>query len=192
MTEVGKKTLGLAVASLICGLFFIIPLLGMLLSLAALILGIIALVKISNNKDTLKGKGLAITGIVLGLIGLVIVPILALMVAIAVPNALRARITANEAFAKATLISISSAAKTYREVNNGKYPMGEYDLTNSQPPYLTKSYANQPIHGYEFKLDFQSDGYNFIAAPTRCGTSGKRIFWIAEDGVITEKDCKQF
>ncbi len=62
-----KITSGLAIASLIislCGLiFFMIP----FLSILALILGIIAILKIHNNKF-LKGKILAIIGILLNII----------------------------------------------------------------------------------------------------------------------------
>ena len=51
MTETQKKTLGIAIASLICGCFFIIPLLGFLLSIVAIILGIIAISKINKNEE---------------------------------------------------------------------------------------------------------------------------------------------
>lgn len=65
MTE---KTSGMAIASLILGILSImlgwIPVLGWLIILVGLGLGIAALVKISKNEN-LKGKGLAIAGIVL-------------------------------------------------------------------------------------------------------------------------------
>ena len=67
-----KKTLGIAVTSLIFGCFYWLPFLGMFCSLIALILGIIALSKISNNKDTLRGRGLAIVGIALGAVVLLL------------------------------------------------------------------------------------------------------------------------
>jgi len=60
MTEVAKKTLGLAVFSLVLGCLFIIPLLGMIFGIAAITLGVIALSKISKDKETLKGNGFAI------------------------------------------------------------------------------------------------------------------------------------
>lgn len=70
-----KKTLGMAIASLVFGCFLLIPLLGLVFSIPAIILGIIALVKIGHNKETLKGSGLAIAGIILGAIGIIIIPI---------------------------------------------------------------------------------------------------------------------
>jgi hypothetical protein len=65
---VQNKASGLAVASLVCGIFSFIP--GA--SLAALITGIIDLVKISNGQSSPKGKGMDIAGIVLA----VVMPIL--------------------------------------------------------------------------------------------------------------------
>ena len=66
-----KKTLGLAITSLVFGCLFFIPFLGFLFSLAAIVLGIVALVSMSKSKKTIKGQGLAITGIVLGSIGVI-------------------------------------------------------------------------------------------------------------------------
>ena len=86
MTEVKKKTSGIAVASLVCGCLFLVPVLGVVCSLAALILGIIALVKLSKAKDEMKGKGLAIAGTVLGSIGLIVFIAFMIMVATVVPQ----------------------------------------------------------------------------------------------------------
>ncbi len=65
---------GYAIASVVCGILFFIP----LLSILAIIFGIIALVKIKNN-PSLEGKTLAIIGIVLGILGMVINVFLILM-----------------------------------------------------------------------------------------------------------------
>ncbi len=54
-------------AALICGLLVIIPFIG----LAAIILGIIGLVKISNSRGTLKGNGMSIAGLILGVVMMV-------------------------------------------------------------------------------------------------------------------------
>ncbi|MFA5020198.1 MAG: DUF4190 domain-containing protein [Candidatus Pacearchaeota archaeon] len=58
-----KQTSALAISSLVLSLIFFIP----LLSVVAIILGIVALFKISKNKS-LKGKGFAIAGIVIGVV----------------------------------------------------------------------------------------------------------------------------
>ncbi|MGE0792876.1 MAG: DUF4190 domain-containing protein [Candidatus Woesearchaeota archaeon] len=70
-----------AILSLILGIvslfLFWIPLIGLVIVLATLILGIVSLKQISNNKKQ-SGKGLAITGIVLG--GVLIIPSLVMLV----------------------------------------------------------------------------------------------------------------
>ena len=67
-----RKTSGLAVGSLICGLggLVLCPLAGLLgfllAGLPAIIMGHIALGKIGRSGGALGGKGLAITGMILG------------------------------------------------------------------------------------------------------------------------------
>lgn len=61
------ETSGKAIFSLICGILFII----LPLSVVAVIFGYIALSEIRKSPGRLKGRGLAITGIVLGYLGVV-------------------------------------------------------------------------------------------------------------------------
>jgi hypothetical protein len=67
-----RTTDGLAIASLVCGLFWIFGL-G---SVAAVILGYIALRQIRREPLRLKGKGMAITGISLGWLGILALAVL--------------------------------------------------------------------------------------------------------------------
>ncbi|HAS12906.1 MAG TPA: hypothetical protein DCS55_20720, partial [Acidimicrobiaceae bacterium] len=66
------KTNGLAIASLVLGILW----LYWIGSILALIFGLIAKSQIDNSNGTQTGRGLAVAGIVLGLIGIV-VPLLA-------------------------------------------------------------------------------------------------------------------
>ena len=68
MQDVKSKVSRLAKGSLACGICTIIPFAGFAFSLAAIITGIVDLVKIKNGKSGIYGKKLDITGIVLGLI----------------------------------------------------------------------------------------------------------------------------
>jgi hypothetical protein len=68
MQDVKKKSSGLAKGSLICGIFAIIPFFGFTSGLAAIIMGIIDLVRIKNGKSSVPGKKLDITGIILAVI----------------------------------------------------------------------------------------------------------------------------
>jgi hypothetical protein len=65
------KTSGLAIASVLFGVFGFLC----LPALAGLVLGIIALIKISQSKGQLRGQGLAIAGICLSGIMLILVPV---------------------------------------------------------------------------------------------------------------------
>jgi len=188
MTDQQKKTLGLAVASLVCGILFLFPLLGILFSLLAIVFGIIALVKISNNTDALKGKGMAIAGISLGAIGLFLIPVFAMLAAIAIPNLLRARITANDALAKSTLRTIATASETYATANQGRFPNSTFDLVQANPPYMTNTYCGEEISGFSYTCNFQSNGYTIIAEPVEPGASGTTTFIIVTGGLLRPED----
>ena len=129
MTEVQKQiTLRTAIASLVCGCFFLIPFIGMLTSLAAVILGIIALVHISGNKETLGGKGMAIAGIVLGGIGMLLIPMVFLVAAFIVPRSLA---MSKQSIASAAYTDIRSNIATaldLYELDNGAYPVTDEGL----------------------------------------------------------------
>ncbi len=78
-----SKTSGAAIASLVCSI--VGPCTLGLASLIGIILGIVGLVKIGKAGGAVRGKGLAIAGIVLGGLGIFIVPLIGLVVAITVP-----------------------------------------------------------------------------------------------------------
>lgn len=186
MTEAQQRTAGMAIASFVLGLLFIIPFLGLLFSLLAIIFGIVALVQISKRRAELKGSGFAITGILLGSIGLLITVVLVVLAAIAVPNLMNAKLASNEAMAKATLRTISTAAETYATANQGYYPMFSNQLTNVPVPYLNTDYCNQEMTGYYYSCQFSSESYRIVAMPTELGESGIRTFTIETGGVLTE------
>ena len=189
MTELQKKqTLGVAVASLICGCFFFIPFLGLLLGVAAIVLGIVALVKISNDKEKYGGKGLAISGIVMGAIAILMIPVIALLAAIAIPNLLRAKISANDALAQSTLRTLATASETYATVNKGQYPLSVQDLINANPPYISQSYCYETIAGYIYDCQFSSQGYVMTATPVDPGSTGTSGLTIETGGVLTSEE----
>lgn len=176
-----KKTCKIAQASLIFGL---IPFLGLLSIFPAIILGIIALVQISKHRETLKGKGRAIAGIVLGVIWLVILPL------IAMPGLLRARINANEIKTRETVRIISNAIENYKAAHNGVYPLHESGLISATPPYLTRSYDEETIYGYIYSLDLSPSGYEITAKPENCHMQGEKIFIMKTQGELTETECE--
>src|SRR5476651_2082664 len=79
---------------------------------------------------------------------MIVVAIIALLAAIAIPNLLRARMSSNDALAKATLRAMSTAAESFGTSNNGNYPGDEASLTDATPAYLNSAYcANSKVNG---------------------------------------------
>ncbi len=67
--------------------FLCVPLCGLI----ALILGIVALIKIKNSNGLYKGKGKAVTGIIFGVWSIIRVPILGILAALLLPALSKAR-----------------------------------------------------------------------------------------------------
>ncbi|HYE08318.1 MAG TPA: DUF4190 domain-containing protein [Planctomycetota bacterium] len=141
---------GLAIAALICG---IIGILIFPVGIVGLVLGIVALTQGQN-------KGMAVTGIVLGGLALLVVPI-AIIAAIAIPNLLESRVTANEASAAATLKSAIFPAEI--QFQSGAYAdadgdaIGEYGslraLNGDGRTLIAGPLAHGDVaHGYRFAI----------------------------------------
>ena len=114
------ETSGKAIGSLICGLlFFLFP-----SAIAAIILGHLSLSDIRKAGGRLTGQGIATTGLVLGYMGVAVVPLVLIVAAIAIPNLLRAKMAANEASAVGSLRTINTAAIAYRGTYSNGFPPG--------------------------------------------------------------------
>src|ERR1700681_4614528 len=111
---------------------------------------------------------------------MIVVAIIALLAAIAIPNLLRARMTSNDALAKATLRAISTAAESYGTANNGNYPGDESSLTGATPPFLNTAYcANSPLSGYNYSCaTMSSAGYTITATPVAMNSTGSTVYTI--------------
>jgi prepilin-type N-terminal cleavage/methylation domain-containing protein len=120
---------------------------------------------------------------------MIVVAIIALLAAIAIPNLLRARLTANESAAQANLRTISTAAETYAAANNGSYPTAESALTGASPKYLNKSFCGTTTQGYTYSCSFSSSAYTITAAAANCDVSGSKDYTITTGGVLSSADC---
>lgn len=116
---------------------------------------------------------------------MIVVAIIALLAAIAIPNLLRAKISANDALAKSTLRSLSTASETFATANSGNYPTAITELTTATPPYINKTYCGETISGFGFDCTFGVAGYTYVAAPITPGTSGTESYTITTGGVLT-------
>ena len=116
---------------------------------------------------------------------MIVVAIIALLAAIAIPNLLRAKISANDALAKGTLRSLSTASETFATSSSGNYPGNESSLTGATPPYLNKAYCNTTVSGYTYACTFGAGGYTHTATPVTVGTSGTTTWTISTGGVLS-------
>ena len=126
---------------------------------------------------------------------LIVVAIILIIAAIAIPNLLRSRMAANEASAVGSIRTINTAAVTYTTT----YPDAGYPLTLAVlKPAATASSATSDLidsvlaagtkSGYTFALTGTADGppntgYTATGAPVSA-TSGTRYFFSDQSGVI--------
>ena len=109
------KISGLAIASLVLGILS--PFTCLITAIPAIVLGIVALVKISKSTGQLKGSGLAIAGIVIPPASLPIIAIGALMHALA-----RVRQTAFRMVCGTNMSGLAKAMLIYANDYNDKFP----------------------------------------------------------------------
>ena len=122
---------------------------------------------------------------------MIVVAIIALLAAIAIPNLLTARRTANEAAAKATVRSLSTAAETFATSHSGVYPTatgsgGLLDFISSASNYCANAAGGGTnIQGYTYKCTMTAGGYTFVAEPMTVGTTGSVTYTASTGGVVT-------
>ena len=116
---------------------------------------------------------------------MIVVAIIALLAAIAIPNLLRAKISANDALAASTLRSLSTASETYATANSGNYPTVISNLTGATPPYLNKAYCATTVSGFSYNCTFAVGSYSITAAPAILGTSGTTTYTVSTGGVLS-------
>ncbi len=116
---------------------------------------------------------------------MIVVAIIALLAAIAIPNLLRAKISANDALAQSTLRTLSTAAETYTTANNGAYPTSEADLTGATPPYMSGIYCGATVSGFTYDCTgMTASGYSITATPATVNVTGTTVFTMTTGGVL--------
>lgn len=180
------ETSGKAIVSLICGIFFLI----LPFSIAAVIFGHLSLSEIRKSAGRLKGDGLAIAGLVLGYAVLAALPVL-IIAAIAIPNLLRARISANEAWAVSSVRTVISAEGAYARDHPGQgYTCSLSELAETK--FIDVSLVRGQKSGYAFELTDCTAGadggpnvkYQVVAYPVTVNQTGVRAFCTDQSAVI--------
>lgn len=114
---------------------------------------------------------------------MIVVAIIALLAAIAIPNLLRARLNANESAAIAAMQTLSTAAQSYRSANPS-YPTNLTALCTATPPYIDSVLGGGAKQGYSFLLTGAANSFAANASPLVSGTTGNRFFFVDTSGVV--------
>ena len=97
---------------------------------------------------------------------MIVVAIIGLLAAIAIPNLLRARVNANDGSVRGDMRAFSTAAESYRAAQSPPaYPANVGDLTGATPPYLDASWDDTTTkHGHTLDYASSTDGYTLTGA----------------------------
>lgn len=116
---------------------------------------------------------------------MIVVAIIALLAAIAIPNLLRARLSANDALAQSTLRTLSTAAETFATANAGNFPSDINDLLLVTPAYLNQAYCDGTASGFLYSCNWVAAGYTLTADPITVNSSGSTTFTMKTGGVLS-------
>ena len=189
-----------AIASLVCGVLFLCA----PASMAAIILGHLALVDIKRSANRMTGHGMAIAGLVMGYLGIALTTIYIVFVVFMFRTTLARDIPANETAAIATMRTYDQALKAYA----AKCPQQGYPATllplgpgsgNCTRANLTDARLAVPLpvrRGYLFQYTPGVNGseqvrvFALVARPVQPNLTGKRFFFLDEEGVIRQADSQ--
>jgi hypothetical protein len=190
-----------AIASLVCGvLFMCAP-----ASIAAIILGHLALVDIKRTAGRMAGKGIAIAGLTLGYVGLTLTAIYIVFVSFLVRNTFSRDVPTNETTAIDAMRTYDTALKAYAAKCPAQgYPAtltplgpGRGDCTRANLITDPRLVAAAPVRkGYTYEYRPGVNGtdrvtvFALVARPIVPGSTGKRFFYLDEAGVIREANSQ--
>ena len=117
---------------------------------------------------------------------MIVVAIIAIIAAIAIPNLLRSRIQSNESAAIGNLRTVVGAEVAFHAANIA-YTVDFADLTTATPPYLDGDWAVTKS-GYNFVMSGDVNNFGCNANAASYGVTGGRGFFADGSGVIRAAD----
>ena len=123
---------------------------------------------------------------------LIVVAIILIIAAIAIPNLLRSKMAANEASAVGSLRTINTASVAF-STTYGNYPHALTDLatngavSSTAADLIDSVLASGTKSGYTFKYTPDTttyQAYTLTGAPTNANVTGQRYFFTDQSGVI--------
>jgi type IV pilus assembly protein PilA len=124
---------------------------------------------------------------------LIVVAIILIIAAIAIPNLLRSKMAANEASAVATLRTLNTSAVSY-STTYGSDPTNLTDLGPSSTPsstaadlidsVLAKDPATKSGYTFVWTSVAPQSSYTLVATPLQTGVTGQRGFFTNQSGVM--------
>ncbi len=192
-----KPRSGMAITALVLGVLALFcPPLALPLGVPAIVLGIIALVRVGRQPRRHGGKGLAIGGICTGGGAILLLP---LMIAILLPSLARAREIAKRAVCSSHLRGIGQSVMVYAYDYNEYFPAGFQTLIRegmctSQQFVCPSSASTAPTCDYYYVTDLtRSDPPDWILAfedPSNHGGEGANVLYL--DGQVNFEKEPQF
>ena len=132
---------------------------------------------------------------------MIVVAIIAIIAAIAIPNLLRSRLQSNESTAIGNLRTVVGAQSTFASAHQGYAStwaeLRDDPIEDGSPAYLDIDLANNPTSGYIYDIgeeggDANPDGtftnFEATAVPSDIGRTGERGFFVDASGVIRWTD----
>ncbi|MCI0393061.1 MAG: DUF4190 domain-containing protein [Acidobacteria bacterium] len=179
---------GLAITSLVLGIISI-PTLGLLGvgAIAAIVLGVVALKRAKKEPAIYGGKGMAIAGIITSVVSLLMIAVIGIMAAIAVPKL-------NE---NLRLGRENSAIQTLRTIHNNE---AQFVAMNSrfgtlkelaEARLLDQNYANgTEVSGFVYSSSSVSKETYCVHAVRTSSSVARHDFVLCEDGIIRRVESK--
>lgn len=114
---------------------------------------------------------------------MIVVAVIAIIAAIAIPNLLRARITSHEASTIQNLRAILSAQGAYFAAH-GEFAIDMESMTTPVPAFLSHDFLQNPLSGYRITFGGDEINYTLTADPTTWYVTGIRGFYTDATGII--------